>query len=58
MDALAFTEVLNFKKLGQLAYVMKSNYSLFFICNSSLTECPVFYLAALDLDNGQQWMLT
>lgn len=34
MDALAFTEVLNFKKLGQLAYVMKSNYSLFFICNS------------------------
>lgn len=32
MDALlAFTEVLNFKKLGQLAYVMKSNahYSLF-----------------------------
>lgn len=33
MDALAFTEVLNFKKLGQLAYVMNqiTHYSLFSI---------------------------
>lgn len=33
-----YWRVLNFKKLGQLAYIMKSNYSLLFICNSSKKE--------------------